>query len=218
MNPLIRMTAALTFAGLSMGAFAQAKNFEGMNATGSVGYQTATGKISDMSVANVTVSDTSLAGATVNLGLEYIISMNDQYTLGLGVEANVLPSNSGRHESYLNGTKIANNGGELKVASSYGLFVSPGMAVSSETLIYAKLGYVQLTTSGTYDNGTNRPNNSSNGYSLGLGLKQLLGKNTFLFGEFNYITLQTKDGASGGATYKTSGSATNGVVGIGYKF
>jgi outer membrane immunogenic protein len=218
MNPLIRMTAALTFAGLSMGAFAQSKNFEGMNVTSSVGYQTATGKITDMSVANVTVSDTSLAGATINLGLEYIIAMNDQYTLGLGLEANVLPSNSGRHESYFNGTKIANNGGELKVASSYGVFISPGIAVSSETLVYAKLGYMQLTTSGTYDDSRSRPNDSSNGYSVGLGLKQLLGKNTFLFGEFNYITLQSKDGASDAATYKTGGSVMNGAVGIGYKF
>lgn len=218
MNPLFSMTAALTFAGLSMGAFAQAKNFEGMNVTSSVGYQSLTGKVSDMSVANVTVSDTSLAGVTVNLGLEYVVAMNDRYTLGLGVEANVLPSSSGRHESYLNGTKIANNGGELKVASSYGVFISPGMAVSSETLVYAKLGYLQLTNSGTYDDGTNRPNETNTGYNVGLGLKQLLGKNTFIFGELNYITMQSKDGTSRGATYKTSGSATNGAVGIGYKF
>ena len=218
MNPLIRMTAALTFAGLSMGAFAQAKNFEGMNVTGSIGYQSATAKITDISLAGLTVDDSKPAGITLNLGLEYIAAINDQYTLGLGVETNPLASNSARFETYFNGTKIPNNGGTTTVSSSYGLFVSPGMAVNKETLVYGKLGYVQVTTKGTNDGATNPPSETTNGYGLGLGLKQLMGKNTFLFGELNYLILQSKSGSGGGITYKTGGSAMSGAVGIGYKF
>ena len=215
MNPLIRMTAALTFAGLSMGAFAQAKNFEGMNATASIGYQSATTKLTDVNVVGLTVSDGSPAGAAVNLGLEYIASINDQYTLGLGVDTNLLASNSGGIDATINGVLLQS--GKTKVSNSYSLFVSPGIAVSNETLIYSKLGYVQMTTKTDLDQG-DLPSSTLTGYSLGLGFKQLMGKNTFLFGEFNYITLQSLDGASGGNTYKTGGSAMNGAVGIGYKF
>jgi len=218
MNPLIRMTAALTFAGLSMGAFAQAKNFEGMNVTGSVGYQSTTVKFTDISLALLTVGDASPAGATVNLGLEYIAAINDQYTLGLGVEMNPLASNAGRFESSFNGTKITNGGGTSTISSSYALFVSPGMAINKETLVYGKLGYVQLSSKGTNDDGTAIPSGTDSAYSLGLGLKQLMGKNTFLFGEFNYLIVQSKSGSGGGITYKTSGSGMNGAVGIGYKF
>lgn len=218
MNPLFRITAALTFAGLSMGAFAQAKNFEGMNVTGSIGYQSATAKITDLSLAGFTIDDSKPAGMTLNLGLEYIAAINDQYTLGLGVETNPLASNSARFELNRNGTRIPNNGGTSTLSSSYSLFVSPGMAISNETLVYGKLGYVQISTKGTNDDGSNFPSDASNGYSLGLGLKQLLGKNTFLFGEFNYITIMSKDQAQPGVTYKTSASAVNGAVGIGYKF
>ena len=216
MNPIIRIATAMTFAGLSMGAFAQAKNFEGMNVTGSVGYQSATTKLTDVNVVGLTVSDGNPAGAAVNLGLEYIASINDQYTLGLGVDTNLLASNSGELNVTVNGVKVQS--GKTKVSNSYSLFVSPGIAVNNETLIYSKLGYVQMTTKTDFDDGGNLPSSALTGYSLGLGFKQLMGKNTFLFGEFNYITLQSKDGASDGNTYKTGGSAMNGAVGIGYKF
>jgi len=217
MNPLIRMTAALTFAGLSMGAFAQAKNFEGMNATASVGYQSATIKFSDLSIVGLTADDPKPAGMTLNLGLEYIAAINDQYTLGLGVETNPLASNAARFETYFNGTKTA-NGGTSTISSSYALFVSPGMAINKETLVYGKLGYVQLSTKGTNDDGTAIPSGTDSAYSLGLGLKQLMGKNTFLFGEFNYLIVQSRAGSAVGITWKTDGSVMNGAVGIGYKF
>lgn len=222
MNPLFRMTATLMFASLSMGVFAQVKNFEGLNASGFIGYQSATAKVTDLlpggrTISGIAVSDATISGATLNIGLEYIVPIDDKYTIGVGINANALPTTSGRHVITLNGTNIGDF--DNKNTSQYSIFISPGMVLSSETLLYTKLGYVQLANELLEVGASDTSKILNTAYSFGLGMKQLFNKNTFFFAEINYIALIAKDQIeTDGSKYKTSGSSINGGVGIGYKF
>ena len=122
--------AAAVLASLSTGAMAQAKNFEGLNVTGSLGYQTTTVQTTDFSIANVTSSDAQPAGMTASIGAEYITALNSNYTLGFGIESNFLPSQTSRHETYINGVLAANTGGAAKLNSMTTAYIAPGIATS----------------------------------------------------------------------------------------
>lgn len=211
------IASALLMASMSAGAFAQAKNFEGLNVSGSLGYQTATVQTTDLSQAGLSISDGTPNGATLNLGAEYVMAIGNASTLGWGLETNVLPSRDTRVDPYNNGVLVANGGGEVKTKSSYAIFVAPGIAIRDDVLLYAKLSYVQFNTSSSNDDGSGSTD-TGRAYGLGAGFKKLLGKNMFVFGEGNVYSFIPKDGASSNLTYTTKGTATNVSVGIGYKF
>ena len=96
----------------------------------------------------------------------------------------------------------------------------PGYALNADTQIYAKLGYTWITTSCSNGNGSACSDSNETGYNTGLGLKKLIDKNIFVFGEANYITINSKtyNYNDNSGSYKTSGNAYNLLVGAGYKF
>jgi hypothetical protein len=73
---------------------------------------------------------------------------------------------------------------------------------------------------------TNSSSNNTNGYSLGLGYKQIVKGGLYGFGEVNYASYgkqtNTQTGAIGGrpasASITSSSNVFNVLVGIGYKF
>jgi opacity protein-like surface antigen len=75
----------------------------------------------------------------------------------------------------------------------------------------------------TFSNGGSNPSNTLRGYVLGLGYKQLLSQNIYLFGEGNYYNYgnqsYTSLYANGFAdTFNAKATAYQFLVGVGYKF
>jgi opacity protein-like surface antigen len=203
---------------LSGGAFAQAKNFEGLNVTGSLGYQSGRASSSDFSNPAITTTEASPSGTALNLGVEYITALSQSSTLGFGLDTNVLPSTGSRSDLSFNGSVV--DGSVIKLKSTYAISVMPGYVVSDEVLLYGKFSYAQVSSSSDNNDGTST-SDTGTGYGVGLGFKKLINKNMFVFGEGNMVSGVAKDGRStdgSGVTYKTKGSFTNIAVGVGYRF
>ena len=211
--------AAALLASLSGGAFAQAKNFEGLNVTGSLGYQSGKASATDFNVTTITTSEASPSGMALTFGVEYITALSKTATLGFAVDTNVLTSNGSTMNGYVSGGLEPTSATEFKFKSSYAISVMPGYALSDDLLVYGKLSYVQISASLTDVDGAST-SDTVTAYGVGLGFKKLMTKNVFIFGEGNIVSGVAKDGisADGSATYKVKGSATNVAFGIGYKF
>ena len=106
------------------------------------------------------------------------------------------------------------------VENIYSVYLSPGYAISQDSLIYGKVGY---TGASAVFSGTS-PNVNLNGYVLGLGFKKSFDKNFYGYVEGKYASFGSKDldtkALSPSITNTGSISATgmDVIVGVGYKF
>jgi opacity protein-like surface antigen len=207
--------AAALLACLSGGAFAQAKNFEGLNVTGSLGYQSGKSSSSDFNDPLITTTEAAPSGTAVNVGVEYITVLSQAATLGFGLDTNVLSSNGSQSDTTSNGSIVNSN--IIKITSSYSISVMPGYAINNDVLVYGKLSYVQIASNSERVGGASK-SDTGTGYGVGLGFKKMMTRNLFVFGEGNVVAGVAKDGSDNGATYKSKGSFTNIAVGVGYRF
>jgi outer membrane immunogenic protein len=201
---------------------AQAQSeFEGFYAQAGIGYEKVSPLFSGGTVLgnNYSATGKNPEGFAGAIGVGYNFALTSNFLLGIGAEYSPIQGKSDYTAT------ISTFAGELSVTKEYlkkdlfNIFVSPSLLIEKNKLIYAKIGYTGANIS------TEGRTLLMNGYSLGLGYKQIISGGWYGFGEANY----TKYGNTSlnktkvGDTYvNTTGSfkatGMNVLVGLGYRF
>lgn len=142
------------------------------------------------------------------IGAGYNFAVSPSFLLGIGAEYSPFQGSKANFTIIVPGIVTVTD--QYYKKDSYNIFVSPGIIVDNNKLIYAKLGYTGATVSSS-------GNTYLNGYSLGLGYKQIITGGLYGFGEVNYSSYANVN-IGGGATGSFSANVTNVLVGLGYKF
>ena len=157
-------------------------------------------------------------GQPLNLGFEYTIAIDNQFLVGLGMEVNLLEGRTGGGSAYRGSAKDGENLTAQVRNGAYQFSVTPGMVVAPNTLWYGKLGYYSVTTN-ISQAGASIGSFTSNGYVLGTGLKQMLSKNIFIFGEFDTrIGISKNQETRDGRAVDLKMEGISALVGGGLKF
>ena len=225
------LIAALTTIAAST-TYAQSK-FEGFYGQAGVGYFSGTPTLSNSSItspAGVNFPQTSSIDSTSGfnglISAGYTFSLNKQYTLGLGIDYQPFTGQSGNY-SQTNANIVPNPmTGTYKVNSASSIYLAPGIALSPDKLLYAKVGYSMLQAKISPTGGSSGTTDYT-GYLLGLGYKQIIKGGLYGFGEINYSSYGNQTTPSsgpwgGGGTYTSTSQSSintfNTIVGVGYKF
>lgn len=194
---------------------AQAQNaFTGFYGQVGIGYENSVPSYSGGTLNNSTYSY-GVSGGTTNsfagtATLGYYFPVTGNFLLGIGAEYSPLSgvkSNATVTLPALRYSEIQT----IKKGDSYNVFIAPAYAIDKDKLAYAKVGY----SGANYEIGGD--NDSYNGYSLGLGYRQMIQGSWYGFAEINYTSYGNQNfatNASGTASFKV----TNALVGVGYKF
>lgn len=169
------------------------------------------------------------SGFAGTIGLGYNMSVAPKWLIGLGVDYNPLSLKS-------SGKAVCNDctaQSTIQASNRLNVFVTPGYEIDKDKLVYLKAGYSmeQIKTNlpasaNTFTNSYN-PTSNANGYIVGLGYKQFVDKNIYVFGEGNYMgyskvtqngTGTNADGTTQAITTTTTPSAYQFLIGVGYKF
>jgi outer membrane immunogenic protein len=209
MKKKLLVAALFTVAGT--GAMAQSA-FEGAYGQVGIGYESVTPSFTGGSIGAFSYSATgdnanSFAGT---VGIGYNFAVNPTFLLGIGAEYS--PIAGSKSNFTLSGAGVGNATGQYNKKDSYNVFIAPGIVIDKAKLAYAKVGYTGANV--TSEGGDNT---SLNGYSLGLGYKQIISGGLYGFGEVNYASYGNAS-VGGGASGSFSANVTNVIVGIGYKF
>lgn len=214
--------------GFSAGAQAQSK-FDGFYGQVGVGYESIQPSFSN---SNVTVSGvgtapigTSISNANGFAGvvtLGYMTTVTKDFLLGIGAEYMPIAGQKANYSASVGGVSLGN--GEYHKENSYNIFISPAIAVGTDGLAYAKVGYTGASVKDSFAGSSATTNYT--GYSLGLGYKQIIQGGLYGFAEGNYMSYGNKTNSASSqyagytitATNTTSANAYNLLVGIGYKF
>ena len=204
---------AIALATLASPSFAQSV-FEGFYGQVGIGYENSTPSYSGGTLNNSAYSY-SLSGGTTNsfaatATIGYYFPVTGSFLLGIGAEYSPLSGTSSNATVTVPALKYSESQ-SIKKGDSYNLFISPAYAIDKEKLAYAKVGY----SSANYEIGGD--NDTYNGYSLGLGYRQIIQGSWYGFAEVNYTSYGNQNvatNASGTASFKV----TNALVGVGYKF
>ena len=204
---------AIALATLASPSFAQSV-FEGFYGQVGIGYENSTPSYSGGTLNNSAYSygisggTTNSFAATATIG--YYFPVTGNFLLGIGAEYSPLSGTSSNATVTVPALKYSESQ-SIKKGDSYNLFISPAYAIDKEKLAYAKVGY----SSSNYEIGGD--NDTYNGYSLGLGYRQIIQGSWYGFAEVNYFSYGNQNvatNASGTASFKV----TNALVGVGYKF
>lgn len=227
-----KLTLGLVAAGvMSLSAVANAQSaFDGAYGQIGIGYQSISPSSTNGSQTRSgttyprsdSFSNSSDFTGTVTIG--YMGTVSNNFLLGIGAEYSPIAGSN---------TNITSTGGGLpsgtpqyKFQNGYNIFLSPGLAVDKDKLVYAKVGYTGASTQTTFA-GSNNPTTNFTGYSLGLGYKQIIQGGLYGFVEGNYFSYGNQTFNSSGTTvsglaYTTTttvnANAYNLLAGIGYKF
>ena len=175
---------------------------------------------------SVSTSDSSKGSFSGAIGLGYGLSISNNFLLSLGVDYSPLKANTGKT------TDEVGFNYNYQIANRTNIFLAPGYVIDKDKLAYFKAGYSQQTMKvqnyldydgAAYSNGGSNPSNTLRGYVLGLGYKQLLSQNIYMFGEGNYYSYGNQSYTSVYAngftdTFNAKATAYQFLVGIGYKF
>jgi opacity protein-like surface antigen len=235
----IKLLVAVAATVLASSATAQSA-FQGFYGQLGIGYENNSLGSNTLNVAPRAGDPTSGTGGTVSgpsstaggfsgtVGLGYNYAVSPQWLVGLGVDYNPLSLTSNGN-AVCNGCSVQSTG---KVSNRLNIFVTPGYAIDKDKLVYLKAGYSMeqiqpnLPASANTFTNTYNPSSNASGYIVGLGYKQMVDKNIYVFGEGNYMGYsklsQSGTGNSGAAsqaiTTTTTPSAYQFLVGVGYKF
>ena len=210
---VLQLVIATGLISLTTPAFAQSI-FTGFYGQVGIGYENSTPSYSGGTLNNSAYSygisggTTNSFAATATIG--YYFPVTGNFLLGVGAEYSPLSGTSSNATVTIPALKYSESQ-SVKKGDSYNLFISPAYAIDKEKLAYAKVGY----SSANYEIGGD--NDTYNGYSLGLGYRQIIQGSWYGFAEVNYFSYGNQNvatNASGTASFKV----TNALVGIGYKF
>ena len=210
---VLQLVIATGLISLTTPAFAQSV-FTGFYGQVGIGYENSTPSYSGGTLNNSAYSygisggTTNSFAATATIG--YYFPVTGNFLLGVGAEYSPLSGTSSNATVTIPALKYSESQ-SVKKGDSYNLFISPAYAIDKEKLAYAKVGY----SNANYEIGGD--NDTYNGYSLGLGYRQIIQGSWYGFAEVNYFSYGNQNvatNASGTASFKV----TNALVGIGYKF
>ena len=212
-KPRLQLLIALGAMSLTAPALAQSV-FTGFYGQVGIGYENSTPSYSGGTLNNSTYSY-GISGGTTNsfagtATIGYYFPVTGNFLLGIGAEYSPLSGVKSNATVTLPALKYSETQ-TVKKGDSYNLFISPAYAIDKEKLAYAKVGY----SSANYEIGGD--NDTYNGYSLGLGYRQIIQGSWYGFAEVNYMSYGNQNvatNASGTASFKV----TNALVGVGYKF
>ena len=213
----LQLLVALGVISLAVPSFAQSV-FTGFYGQVGICYENSTPSYSGGTLNGITpgpLYSYGMSGGTTNsfagtATIGYYFPVTGNFLLGIGAEYSPLSSSSSNATVTIPALKYSETQ-SIKKSNSYNLFISPAYAVDKEKLAYAKVGY----SSANYEIGGD--NDTYNGYSLGLGYRQIIQGSWYGFAEVNYTSYGNQNvatNASGTASFKV----TNALVGIGYKF
>jgi hypothetical protein len=207
-------------------ATAQNQNFEGFYVQGSIGYENSSPTVDGNVIRSTAgtpsagtyypkVSVSSKTFAEYAIGMGYGFKVGEKIILTLGLNINPQDQDYGATVS-LSGYTFSPQTGTIKNRRQF--FIAPGYEIDNKSLVYGKVG----VTSASFENSPDSIN--LNGTTYGVGYKTFFDKKMYYFLEINASVLNksstTGSGTSytGTYTYDTSSTATNYLVGIGYKF
>jgi len=208
---------------------AQAQSFEGFYGQVGVGYESVAPSYSN---SNFTVSgvgsapiNTSISnsnGVTGVVTLGYMGEITKDFLLGLGAEYSPIAGQKANYSGSVLGTSLGN--GQYNKENSYNIFLSPATPFGKDGLLYGKVGYTGASIKDTFGSASNTKN--YNGYSLGIGYKQIISGGLYGFAEGNYFSYGNQTSTSSGvisgytvtASTTANANAYNLLVGLGYKF
>lgn len=182
--------------------------FEGAFGQIGIGYESVPSKLSGDAATAFAIGNSS--GFTGNISAGYYFGLSKTFLLGIGADYTPLASQKGNITAV--GAGVVGNS---KKTNSYNVFLSPAFAIDKDKLAYAKFGYSGATIVHAFPGQANDTFNF-NGYSLGLGYKQMFTNSLYGFAESNAAIYNKKstDGIQGAL----QPSAMNFLVGVGYAF
>ena len=176
---------------------------------------------------NTTNSVSTNTGSTpLVLGLGYLFPVQNNFTLGLGIDYSTLTQETGSSAFYYPGGSDDYNY-KFTISNRFSIFAAPGYAIDKDKLAYAKIGYSSQSVQYSQTNCCSSPSNKTqvSGYVLGLGYKQLITGGLYGFVEANYYTYAKPSLSStytdeGGGTVSSNPNvnAYNLLLGVGYRF
>jgi opacity protein-like surface antigen len=215
MKKQLLLAAATTV--LAGSAMAQSA-FEGFYGQIGVGYESVSPSFSGGTVAATpttrtpySISSDNINGFTGNVALGYTFALSPAFTLGLGAEYAPLESSSANYTLRIPAVAYTEKG-NTKKTNSYNIFLAPGVVIDKDKLVYVKVGYTGMSLKSANDT------TNFTGYSAGLGYKQMISGSLYGFAEVNYAKYGNQNIGGAGVTGNLNASATNALVGIGYKF
>ncbi|MBT8575568.1 porin family protein [Polynucleobacter paneuropaeus] len=232
----IKLLVAAAATVVASSAMAQSA-FEGFYAQAGVGYEnnsfgsrtlnvSAGGGHTGTGGAALSAPSSSGGGFSGLIGLGYNYSVAPQWLIGIGADYSPTSTTTSTQfvltcspQSDCDGT---NN---YKVNNRYSVYLTPGYEVDKDKLVYLKAGYsgenVTWQPQGTAASIASQSKTAS-GYVVGLGYKQLIDKNIYVFGEGNYYSYSSNNvsttSGSQTVTQAQTPSAYQFLVGVGYKF
>ena len=169
---------------------------------------------------------TNNSSAPLVLGLGYLFPVQNNFTLGLGVDYSTLTQETNSTAFYYPGDS-SNYNYKFTISNRFSIFATPGYAIDKDKLAYAKLGYSSQSVQYSQTNCCSSPSNKAQvgGYVLGLGYKQLITSGLYGFVEANYyayakpsLSSSYTDDGGGTVTSNPNVSAYNLLLGLGYRF
>ena len=211
---LLFVAATTVLAGSAMAQSA----FEGFYGQIGVGYESVSPSYSGGTVAVTpttrtayTASADNANGFTGNVGLGYNFALSKGFLLGIGAEYAPLESSSANYTLRVPSVN-ASAVGKYKKSNSYNVFLAPGIVIDKDKLVYVKVGYTGMSVKADADT------YNYTGMSAGLGYKQMISGSLYGFAEVNYAKYGDQNIGGTGVTGNFNASATNALVGVGYKF
>jgi outer membrane immunogenic protein len=219
-----KLLVAATVAGF-VGTVNAQSAFEGFYGQIGVGYESNQPKTSfvanDLGATTVTYGDSNSNGFSGAIGLGYTAAVSKDFLITVGADYSPL-SNTGNSNWSAGGDSFTN---QYKFSNRTNIFLAPGFMIDKDKQLYVKAGYSMLNvkTSGQIAGDGGNPSANLNGYVAGLGYKQLIDKNLYLFGEGNYYSYGNKSvnyNYGGGEFDNTNVKVTSYqfLIGVGYKF
>ncbi|MBT8543010.1 porin family protein [Polynucleobacter paneuropaeus] len=216
-----QLLVAITTGLIASSAMAQSA-FEGFYAQAGIGYENNTLNSNSLNILGLSnpAPSASSGGFSGVLGLGYNLSVAPQWVIGVGADYSPTSLTS---SNQLACNSCAGSFANFKVSNRYSIFVAPGYQIDKSSLAYVKAGYSAETVNWQPQGNSGQSNASMNasGFVVGLGYKQLIDKNLYVFGEGNYYSYSSVNGNSTGGqpiNVSTTPSAAQLLVGMGYKF
>jgi hypothetical protein len=174
-------------------------------------------------------SSTSSNSGRISLSAGYNYIVDPKTLLGVGVEYySLTPKMTATNLGCSSG---CNDKLEYQLKDRINIFITPGLVMEKDSLIYGKIGFSRQSGKGTIRQIVSTDANdgysvskSVNGYVLGVGYKKMIDEGVYYFGELNYYGYSefdqngtTPNGNQASNLYPKP-TAYNAIVGLGYKF
>jgi len=168
------------------------------------------------------------SSAPLVLGAGYLFPVQNNFTLGVGVDYSALTQETSPAAFYYPSIQNSPNFNyKFTISNRFSVFITPGYAIDQDKLAYTKLGYSNQSVQYSQTNCCSSPSNKAqvSGYVLGLGYKQFITGGLYGFVEANYygyakpkLSSTYTDEGGGTVSSNPSVSAYNFLAGLGYRF